>query len=201
MIIARDEGRLEANRDWCWAGALLCFVLLLDGCAAVGERRALPGTEHGTPEARLPPSPRYELLWLRTHDGTLIAAEFCAAQDANGHPLSASEHCPTMIFFYARAMCLAQESTQKLADYFRRMGVNVLIPEFPGYGMSEGRPTEKGCYAAADALVVTDPNALSLPSHIEPEMVVGFGLTLGKLVLSGRIDEVVDTIKTNIRHI
>jgi|GEM_PF-1495582 hypothetical protein len=35
----------------------------------------------------------------------------------------------------------------------------------------------------------------------EPEMVVGFGLTLGKLVLSGRIDEVVDTIKTNIRHI
>ena len=27
------------------------------------------------------------------------------------------------------------------------------------------------------------------------------GLTMGKLVLSGRIDEVVDTIKTNIRHI
>jgi pyruvate dehydrogenase (quinone) len=54
---------------------------------------------------------------------------------------------------------------------------------------------------SADALVVTDPNALWLPSHIEPEMVVAFGLTLGKLVLSGRIDEVVDTIKTNIRHI
>ncbi len=45
------------------------------------------------------------------------------------------------------------------------------------------------------------PNALSLPCHIAPEMVVGFGLTMGKLVLSGRIDEVVDTIKTNIRHI
>jgi selenocysteine-specific translation elongation factor len=27
------------------------------------------------------------------------------------------------------------------------------------------------------------------------------GLTMGKLFLSGRIDEVVDTIKTNIRHI
>jgi len=26
-------------------------------------------------------------------------------------------------------------------------------------------------------------------------------LTMGKLVLSGRIDEVVDTITTNIRHI
>jgi hypothetical protein len=32
-------------------------------------------------------------------------------------------------------------------------------------------------------------------------MVVGFALTMGKLVLSGRIDEVVDTIEANIRHI
>jgi hypothetical protein len=31
-------------------------------------------------------------------------------------------------------------------------------------------------------------------------MVVGFGLTLDKLVLSGHIDEVVDTIEANIRH-
>ena len=49
--------------------------------------------------------------------------------------------------------------------------------------------------------VVTDPNAVSLPSHIEPHMVTGFGLTMGKLVLSGRVDEVVDTIEANIRHI
>ena len=48
---------------------------------------------------------------------------------------------------------------------------------------------------------VTDGNALSLPSHITPEQVEGFGLTMGKLVLSGRIDEVVDTIETNIRDI
>ena len=48
---------------------------------------------------------------------------------------------------------------------------------------------------------MTDPNAVSLPSHIVPEMVVGFGITMGKLVLSGHIDEVVDTIETNIQHI
>jgi hypothetical protein len=29
----------------------------------------------------------------------------------------------------------------------------------------------------------------------------GFALTIGKLVLSGRIDEVVDTVAANIRHI
>jgi hypothetical protein len=40
----------------------------------------------------------------------------------------------------------------------------------------------------------------SLRFHVAREMIVGFGLTVGKLVVSGRIDEVVSTIKTNIRH-
>ena len=48
--------------------------------------------------------------------------------------------------------------------------------------------------------VVTDPNALSFPCHIKPERVVGFRLTIGKLALSGRIDEMVDAITTNIQH-
>jgi fermentation-respiration switch protein FrsA (DUF1100 family) len=125
--------------------------MVLGGCGAIGERGVLPGTGHGSPGAWLPPSPRYQVLWLRTREGTLIAAEFCKAEDANGRPLPDPERRPTVIFFYARAVCLADESTQKLADSFRRMGVNVLIPERPGFGMSEGRPTEQGCYAAADA--------------------------------------------------
>ena len=49
--------------------------------------------------------------------------------------------------------------------------------------------------------VVTDPNALSMPSHITAEQVKGFGLTMMKLVLSGHIDEVVETVEGNIRHI
>ena len=48
---------------------------------------------------------------------------------------------------------------------------------------------------------ITDPNAVSLPSHITAEQVEGFALTMGKLVLSGRIDEVVDTVEANIRNI
>jgi hypothetical protein len=41
----------------------------------------------------------------------------------------------------------------------------------------------------------------SLRFHIERETIVAFGLTVGKLILSGRIDEVVSTIGANIRHI
>ena len=39
---------------------------------------------------------------------------------------------------------------QKSFEGLRRLGVNVLIPEYPGYGMSDGRASERGCYAAAD---------------------------------------------------
>jgi pyruvate dehydrogenase (quinone) len=48
---------------------------------------------------------------------------------------------------------------------------------------------------------VTDPNALSLPPHITAEQVEGFGIATMKLVLSGHIDEVLETVEANIRHI
>jgi pyruvate dehydrogenase (quinone) len=85
----------------------------------------------------------------------------------------------------------------KLADAIGIMGVRVENPADVSAGL------KKALQHSGPALidVVTDPNAVSLPSHIAPEMVVGFGLAMGKLVLSGHIDEVVDTIETNIRHI
>jgi hypothetical protein len=48
--------------------------------------------------------------------------------------------------------------------------------------------------------VVTDPNALSMPSHISADQLKGFGLTMMKLVLSNHIDEVVETAEANIRQ-
>jgi pyruvate dehydrogenase (quinone) len=48
---------------------------------------------------------------------------------------------------------------------------------------------------------ITDANAVSLPPHITAEQAEGFALTMGKLVLSGHIDEVVDTIEANLRHV
>jgi pyruvate dehydrogenase (quinone) len=85
----------------------------------------------------------------------------------------------------------------KLAEAIGMMGVRIENPADVSSGL------KKALQHSGPALidVVTDPNAVSLPSHITPEQVVGFGLTMGKLVLSGHIDEVVDTIETNIRHI
>ena len=85
----------------------------------------------------------------------------------------------------------------KLAEAIGMMSVRIENPADVSSGL------KKALQHSGPALidVVTDPNAVSLPSHITAEQVEGFALTMGKLVLSGHIDEVVDTIETNIRHI
>jgi pyruvate dehydrogenase (quinone) len=85
----------------------------------------------------------------------------------------------------------------KLAEAIGMMGVRIENPADVSSGL------KKALQHSGPALidVVTDPNAVSLPSHITADQVVGFALTMGKLVLSGHIDEVVDTIEANIRHI
>ncbi len=37
------------------------------------------------------------------------------------------------------------------ADQFRAAGANVIAPDYVGFGMSSGKPSEKECYATADA--------------------------------------------------
>jgi pyruvate dehydrogenase (quinone) len=85
----------------------------------------------------------------------------------------------------------------KLAEAIGMMGVRIENPADVSSGLKKA--LEHSGPALID--VVTDSNALSLPSHISADQVVGFGLTWGKLVLSGHIDEVLDTIETNVRHI
>ena len=50
----------------------------------------------------------------------------------------------------ATLSCLATGLNQ--VDPLRRCGANVLIADYVGFGLSEGRPSEAGCYAAAGAL-------------------------------------------------
>jgi len=49
--------------------------------------------------------------------------------------------------------------------------------------------------------IMTNPNALALPPKLEWEQVKGFMLSASKLILGGRMDEVLDTIKANYKHL
>jgi len=48
--------------------------------------------------------------------------------------------------------------------------------------------------------VMTDPHALSLPPVIELKMVTGMALSMTKMMLSGKFEDVLDTVKNNYKH-
>lgn len=85
----------------------------------------------------------------------------------------------------------------KVAEAIGMMGVRIEDPADVGSGLRKA--LEHSGPALID--VVTDPNALSMPSHISADQVEGFGIAMMKLVLSGHIDEVVDTVEANIRQV
>jgi pyruvate dehydrogenase (quinone) len=47
--------------------------------------------------------------------------------------------------------------------------------------------------------VVVDRYALALPSHVPAETAKGFTLSIAKQVLSGKMDEVIETVEHNVR--
>jgi pyruvate dehydrogenase (quinone) len=49
--------------------------------------------------------------------------------------------------------------------------------------------------------IMTDPTALAMPPKVEFEQVKGMALSMSKLILNGRMDEVVDTVKANYKHL
>ncbi len=49
--------------------------------------------------------------------------------------------------------------------------------------------------------LVTDPNALSIPSHVTAEQVKGFALAAGRTVLDGGVGVMLDLARSNLRNI
>ncbi|AMR31630.1 pyruvate dehydrogenase [Mucilaginibacter sp. PAMC 26640] len=49
--------------------------------------------------------------------------------------------------------------------------------------------------------VFTDPNALAMPPKVEMAQVKGMALSMTKLILNGQMDEVLDTVKSNYKHL
>jgi uncharacterized protein len=132
------------------AAVVICLAGIVEGRASLEAKLIYPGTDtQGRPDTVIPPGPGYELVNLTTADGTAIVAMFGHALDGRGEPAANPERRPTVIFFYGNGSCAAYMTGE--FDRFRRLGANVLMPDYPGYGMSAGKPSEKGFYATADA--------------------------------------------------
>lgn len=113
---------------------------------------------------RPPPGCRAENVWLRTGDGKLHAWYFPCAS-AQG----------ALLFCHGNGGNLSYRLPE-VARLMRALGLAVLIFDYPGYGESEGSPSEEGCYAAADAA-----HAWLAQRHA-PDRIVIFGESLGGAV-------------------
>ena len=94
---------------------------------------------------------------------------FCEQQKENLSGFS-------LLFFYGNGMCLSRSTYH--FDYFRKMGVNVVIVEYVGYGTSTGNASEEGCYEAAEAAY----KFLVHAKGFHPEKIIIAGWSLGAAV-------------------
>lgn len=108
-----------------------------------------------------------EDLQLTSADGTAIHAWWCP------HP-SNRVAGKTLLYCHGNAGNLSHRATAIL-ELQQHLGMSVLIFDYPGYGQSQGKPTEHGCCASAAAA----HRWLVQKKSIPPEEIVIYGDSLG----------------------
>lgn len=106
----------------------------------------------------------YETVHLDTDDGETLHGWWIPAPNVSRG---------TLLFFHGNAGNISGrlESVQQ----FHRLGLNVLIVDYRGYGQSTGSPSEEGLYKDADACW----RYLVEQQQIAPESIVVFGRSMG----------------------
>ena len=145
------------------------LVLLVAYGAVVGLAFAFQDQLLFQPSSRLIATPdaagmAYETVHLDTEDGETLHGWWIPAPDVSRG---------TLLFFHGNAGNISGrlESVQQ----FHRLGLNVLIVDYRGYGESTGTPSEQGLYKDAQACWhhLTDTRGLA------PEDIVIFGRSMG----------------------
>jgi pimeloyl-ACP methyl ester carboxylesterase len=94
------------------------------------------------PAAAIPAS--VEHVWITASDGSKVEAWFIPAADASpAHP------APAAIFIHGNAELI--DHNLSLVERYHDRGFSVLMPEFRGYGRSEGSPCQDAVVSDADA--------------------------------------------------
>lgn len=151
---------------------VLCVMLYF-----VQNRILFPAASlQGTDETLVLPDGENELLNLKTAGGERVAALFGKALQPDGTIDPDAAARPTILYFYGNGGSLAYSMEE--FDRFRRLDANVLIPDFVGYGMSGGKPSETTLYATADAAY----DHLISRQDIDSKKIVAMGWSLGGAV-------------------
>lgn len=157
---------------------LLVYLGLVALLYVFQTRLIFPGSAtQGLPEAKVEPRPGTELLSLKTESDDQVVALFGPALTETGTPHPRASSRPTLLYFYGNGTNLLDVDSE-VFDRFRRLGVNVLVPDYAGYGMSGGSAGERPCYQTADACY----DHLMGRKDVDPKRVVVAGRSLGGAV-------------------
>ena len=108
-----------------------------------------------------------EEVWLQSEDGVRLHAFFVRAADSRDR---------TILFLHGNAGNASHRLPN--AALLAEQGADVLLLDYRGYGLSEGRPSETGLYADARAALAW----LLVERGLAEERVVLFGRSLGGAV-------------------
>jgi fermentation-respiration switch protein FrsA (DUF1100 family) len=150
------------------AGYLLtCIVVYF-----IQDRMVFPGAaSQGKSDASIIAPPDCQIIHLTTASGDQVAALF---GNAVGPAQNVSR--PTILYFYGNGGTVAWSMGE--FKNFRNLRADVLIPDFVGYGMSGGKPSEVNLYATADASY----DYLVHQRGVAPQNLVVVGWSLGAAV-------------------
>ena len=132
------------------------------------------------PSARLVATPEdagmvFETVRLSTGDGETLHGWWIPATDtaADVSRETSLVAGSTLLFFHGNAGNISGRLPS--VQQFHRLGLNVLIADYRGYGQSTGAPSEDGLYRDAEAMWqhVTDQRG------IDPSRIVFFGRSMG----------------------
>jgi pimeloyl-ACP methyl ester carboxylesterase len=179
-VRVRPSAPRSRLRGWLRRSAFLLLLLYLLLCLLLyffQGRLIFPGqATQGQASSVVRPPAGTERLTLRAANGDRIIALFGPALAPDGSPLRDAAKRPTLLYFYGNGNCVNDCLLEFYA--FRRLGVNVLIPDYAGYGMSEGSAGEAGCYATADAAYA----CLLTRKDVDPQRLFAAGWSLGSAV-------------------
>ena len=140
--------RFRRLRSIAWK-LLRVYLLVILVLALLQKKLIFIGAStQGTPEAQVTPVDS-ELLHLHAPNGTAAPIPIAALFGKTTNPATNPATAPTLLWFYGNAMCMNDALSEFLL--FRRLGANVLLVDYAGYGMSGGDASEQGCYQAAEA--------------------------------------------------
>lgn len=139
---------------FCYLGLLIVLLLI--------ENSFLyhPYTAHDS--WKEPPSPHVQDIELHDDAGTRLHAWWYPREGAQG----------ALLYCHGNAGNLSHRGGM-VVGLGTALGVSVLIFDYPGFGRSEGKPSERGCYAAGDAAYDW------LSERVKPANIILFGKSLG----------------------